>query len=80
MKKNQIFKIIHWAFTIFLIFYIITGFGITEYQIIQSLTFDLLTKPISFQLHTILIYPFIILLLIPIGLTIYNKIKLRKKK
>lgn len=80
MNKKQYFKIIHWTFTIFVIVYILTGFGITEYQIIESITFGTLSKPLAFQLHTFLIYPFIILLSLHILLSINNKIKWKSKK
>ena len=71
--KKKIKKLIHWSFTIFIIIYIITGFGITEFRIIQTLTFGLLTKPSAFYLHSILIYPFIILLIFHILLTLNKK-------
>jgi len=76
--RNTIKKLVHWSFTIFIIFYIITGFGITEFRIIQTITFGLLKKPLAFHLHTILIYPFIILLILHIYLTLNKKIKWKK--
>jgi hypothetical protein len=44
--------------------YIITGYGITQYQIVGRLTFGLLDKTISFKMHSYLIYPLIIFLII----------------
>jgi len=73
MKNKQIATIIHWSFTAFLFFYVITGFGITEYRIVQTITFGLIKKPLAFQLHRLLIYPFIILLILHILFSIKQK-------
>ena len=80
MKKYLYIKFIHWALLIFIIFYIITGFGITEYKFIEAITFGIISKPIAFQLHIFLIYPFIILLILHITLTINKKSKWKRKK
>ena len=44
------------------ILYIITGYGITQYQAIEKLTFGMLNKALSFKVHMWLIYPFVIFL------------------
>jgi thiosulfate reductase cytochrome b subunit len=44
--------------------YIITGYGITRYQLVEKITFGLLNKALSFQIHSYLISPLIIFLLI----------------
>ncbi len=66
MNQMKIIRCTHWFLTIFIIFYIITGFGISNYQLIEAITFGLITKTIAFQLHYILIYPFVALLFIHI--------------
>ena len=48
--------------TIVIILFIITGFGISNYQIIESLTGGTLSKLTSFQIHSNLIIPLIVLL------------------
>ena len=73
MNKKLIATIVHWSFTAFLLFYILTGFGITNFQIVRTITFGLVTKPLAFQLHTLFIYPFIILLILHILLSIKKK-------
>ncbi|HWR28110.1 MAG TPA: hypothetical protein VN377_06725 [Candidatus Thermoplasmatota archaeon] len=65
----------HILLTIIIILFIITGFGITNYQIIESLTLGGLSKPLSFQIHTNLILPLIILLVLHISFSIGNKIQ-----
>lgn len=59
------------------ILYIITGFGITQYQIVEKLTLGLLSKPLSFKIHSYLIYPFILFLAIHLYFScdILNRLK-----
>jgi hypothetical protein len=57
---------IHWLLTVVVIIYLITGFGITEYRIIESLTFGLLTKSLAHKIHMNLEIPFMILLVLHI--------------
>jgi thiosulfate reductase cytochrome b subunit len=71
---------IHILLFIVIILYIITGFGITEYRIIESLTFGFLTKQLSFQVHNSLTIPFILLVTIHIILSLGKKIKKQNKK
>jgi hypothetical protein len=63
---------------------VITGFGITEYQTVESLTFGLLGKARSFEIHTSLEIPFLLLLglhvmLIPL-FKLYAKLNKRKEE
>jgi hypothetical protein len=48
--------------------YLITGFGITEYRIVESLTFGLLTKSLAQKIHMNIEIPFIVLLVLHIWL------------
>jgi hypothetical protein len=57
---------IHWLLTVVVIVYLITGFGITEYRIVETLTFGLLTKSLAHQIHMNLEIPFIALLVLHI--------------
>jgi len=59
---------IHWLLTVLVIIYLITGFGIIEYRIVEPLTFGLLTKSLAQQIHISLEIPFIILLILHIWL------------
>jgi thiosulfate reductase cytochrome b subunit len=63
---------------IVIILFIFTGFGITNYQIIESLTGITLSKLTSFQIHSNLIIPLIILLVIHIAFTVGKKLKKEK--
>jgi len=76
MKLFQIFKtLIHLLLTVVIIIFIITGFGISHYQIMESLTGDTLSKVTSYQIHSNLIIPLIILLVLHIIFALKKKSK-----
>jgi regulator of protease activity HflC (stomatin/prohibitin superfamily) len=54
-------KTIHYLLLAFIIIYLVTGFGITEYQTVEALTFGILSKNLSFRIHEVLWIPLIIL-------------------
>ena len=66
--------LLHILLAIVSILLIFTGYGITNYQLIESLTGGVLTKLTSYQIHVTLLIPFIILLIAHISLTIGKKI------
>jgi len=69
MVNQRVMKgTIHWLLTVLVIIYLITGFGITEYRIVEPLTFGLLTKSLAQKIHINLEIPFIILLILHIWL------------
>ncbi len=51
--------VVHWTLLLVTLFYLLTGFGITQFRIVQAITFGLLTKPLAFTLHDILWIPFL---------------------
>ena len=67
-NRQLIKKIIYWLLTVVVIIYLITGFGITEYRIVEPLTFGLLTKNLAHKIHINSEIPFIILLILHIWL------------
>jgi ABC-type methionine transport system permease subunit len=61
------------------IIYLITGFGITEYRIVEPLTFGLLTRSLAHKIHINIAIPFIILLILHIWLLpLLKHFKLKK--
>ena len=69
MTNQQLIKgTIHWVLTVVVIIYLVTGFGITEYRVVEPLTFGLLTKSLAHKIHINLEIPFIILLILHIWL------------
>jgi cytochrome b subunit of formate dehydrogenase len=51
-RRRLIRKIIQWLLLAVAVVLLITGLGITEYQIVETASFGLLTKSISHQIHT----------------------------
>ena len=69
MTNQQIIKkTVHWLLTVVVIIYLITGFGITEYRIVEPLTFGLLTRSLAHKIHIDIAIPFIVLLILHIWL------------
>ena len=70
-----IYTLTHALLTIVTILFILTGIGITNYHLVESLTAGILTKLTSFQIHTNLTIPLIVLLAVHIAFTIEKKIR-----
>jgi thiosulfate reductase cytochrome b subunit len=68
-RIKMVKRIIRWSLVLVTITYILTGFGITEFRVVESLTFGLLTKYWAFQIHMNLEIPFIVLLVLHIFLS-----------
>ena len=57
--------------------YIVSGVGIVEHRLISNFTLGLLTKDRSYLIHSILIYPFALLLLIHVYIVIKPRVRKR---
>jgi dolichol kinase len=66
LKESLARQIVHWLLLAVLVLYLITGFGITQYRVVEHLTLGLLTKPLAFMIHDNLLIPFIILMILHI--------------
>jgi len=64
MAENLVERIVHWSLLAVTAIYLVSGIGITEYRTVELLTFGLLTKNLSFAIHTNLGIPFLVLLVI----------------
>jgi len=49
--QRLIKRIVHGLLAVTIILALITGFGIKEYAIVESLTFGILTKSLAFKIH-----------------------------
>ena len=45
-------RIIQWLLLAVAVVFLITGLGITDYQIVEWLSFGLITKPLAHRIHT----------------------------
>ena len=66
-------KIIQYLLLVVTMLYIISGFGITEFRIVESITFGLLTKKLAFEIHEYLWIPFAVLLALHVSLHLAKK-------
>ncbi|MFC1638492.1 DUF4405 domain-containing protein [Patescibacteria group bacterium] len=64
MNKINFIKINNGALLIVSILMIVSGYGISEYQVVEKITFGMLTKSESFQIHSSLGIAFVVLLAI----------------
>jgi len=78
-NQQLVRKTIHWLLTVVVIIYLLTGFGITQYRIVEPLTFGLLTKNLAHIIHMNLEIPFIILVVLHIWLLpLLKRFKLKR--
>jgi dolichol kinase len=76
LKENLAKQVVHWLLLAVLVLYLLTGFGITQFRVMEQVTFGLLSKPLAFTIHDNLLIPFIVLLV----LHIYQGAKASTKK
>jgi cytochrome b subunit of formate dehydrogenase len=66
LKENLAKRVVHWLLVAVLVLYLLTGFGITEFRVVEQVTFGLLSKNVAFYIHNGLLIPFIVLLILHI--------------
>ncbi len=62
MSYRTVTRLVHWALLATALFTVVSGLGITEFRIVEPLTFGLLNKASAFRLHLWLWLPFLVLL------------------
>ena len=65
--QGVIKRVIHWLLAVVAAVFLVTGFGITEFWVVEALTFGLLTKNLAFRIHENLWIPLVVLLVLHIG-------------
>ena len=71
-KQDLSKRITHLLLIVVTVLLLITGFGITEFRIVEPLTFGLLTKSLAFKIHNNLWIPFTVLLGLHIFLSLFK--------
>ena len=75
---NLIRKIIQWLLLAVTVLFLITGFGISEFRVVETVTFGWLSKSWAFRLHDNLWIPFVILLVLHLCLPFVFKRKAKE--
>jgi len=75
---NLIRKTVQWLLLAVTGLFLITGFGITEFRVVETVTLGWLTKSWALKLHDNLWIPFVILLVLHVGLPFIFKRKARE--
>ena len=73
MNRYTFYNIIHWLLLATVVLYMFSGFGITYFRVVETITFGVFTKPIAFIVHDSLTIPFIVLLIAHIVLALVLK-------
>jgi len=60
---------VSWTLLALALLLVLTGLGITEFRTVEALTFGLLGKSLSFQLHSLLWIPFLLVLILHVALS-----------
>ena len=76
---ESIKRVIRWSLITAIALYVVSGFGITEFRVVETLTFGLLTKPLAFKLHDYIFIPFAILLAMHILLALAFRNRIHSK-
>jgi cytochrome b subunit of formate dehydrogenase len=78
--QELLVRAIHWLLAIIAVLFLISGFGITEFRVVEALTFGLLSKSLAFKIHDALWIPFIILLGLHIFFSLFLRSRLKARK
>jgi len=77
---NLIRKIVQWLLLAVIVLFLITGFGISEFRVVETITFGWLTKSWALKLHDNLWIPFVVLLALHVLLPLVFKRKVKEVK
>jgi cytochrome b subunit of formate dehydrogenase len=75
---NLIRKIIRWLLLAVTVLFLITGFGISEFRVVETVTLGWLSKSWAFRLHDNLWIPFVILLALHVCLPFVFKRRVKE--
>ena len=70
-------RIVPWLLVVNVAAYLLTGFGISHYHTVETITFGLLSKYLANRIHLELWIPFVVLLALHISLALLFR---RKKR
>jgi cytochrome b subunit of formate dehydrogenase len=76
--SDLIKRTVHWLFLVVTVLFLITGFGISEFRVVETITLGWLTKSWALRLHDNLWIPFVVLLVLHVCLPLVFKGKPKK--
>jgi len=59
---------------------LISGFGISEFRVMETITFGLLTKNVAFRIHDIIWIPFVGLMVLHVFYSFFRRLYLKYGK
>jgi hypothetical protein len=71
---RMIGRVCGWGAVLLLLFTVLTGYGISEFRTVSSLTFGILDKATSHRLHNYTDIPMLILLSLHVGLALWGRL------
>jgi len=77
---NLIRKIVQWLLLAVTVLFLTTGFGISEFRVVETITLGWLSKSWAFRLHDNLWIPFVVLLALHVLLPFVLKRKVKEVK
>jgi len=77
---NLIRKIVQWLLLAVTVLFLTTGFGISEFRVVETITLGWLSKSWAFRLHDNLWIPFVVLLALHVLLPFVFKRKVKEVK
>jgi len=69
MARWNLRRAMGWLLLVLSLLLVITGLGITEFRTVEAASFGLLTRSLSFQLHSLLWIPFLLVLALHLALS-----------
>ncbi|GEM_PF-2493460 len=75
-RSKALFAIGKWSGRLawaLLLLSLLTGYGITQFRLVERLTLGLLTKPLAFRLHEYVGLPLLVLAIIHVGIGAFRR-------
>ncbi len=73
LDSRRVREWVHFLLTVLTALFVISGLGISDFLLMERVTFGLLTKSRSFWIHDNLLYPFTLLLFLHVYFTVMRR-------
>ncbi len=72
MDIRTVARLVHWLLLVLALLTVVSGLGITEFRVVEALTFGVFNKAVAFQLHLWIWIPFLVFLAAHLLLTVHQ--------